>query len=103
VPSDAPGVSQCERDRDRLVVQPVRDQPRTNIGKDNAHAASSDDPGPLRGSEVGIDPVIRRPEYSKVVYDNPNPNSYRGVTFFCAHSCEPEERGEDEKILAASK
>lgn len=44
-----------------------------------AYHGSSDDPAPDCRVPPAVEPLIVRPEYTNVVYDNPKPNSNRGV------------------------
>ena len=45
------------------------------------YQGSRDEPGPDGGVPPPAVPVMLKLAYWKVVYDNPNPNSYRGAIF----------------------
>lgn len=83
VACDSAGILDAEGDSHNFLVKTatvLSELGNPAMSGRTAHLGSSDVPKPLGGLEGPLvtEPLIFKPEYSKVVYDRPNPNSNLG-------------------------
>lgn len=81
IPSNSSVVIHCERHIHYCIMKPdSRDEYEMHLEPYESYQEFNIAPGPEGALELlEVEPETLRPEYAKLVYDNPKPNSNRGA------------------------